>query len=100
MEKSVVKGLLNYLYQKNSIFIPMEIKDEKIRVDDYVDCLYRCSSLIEKDSVLSILSGNLSVQSDPAMKYLVYTDSIYKSDIGTNLVTYAGQLNEVRRKYS
>lgn len=98
MEKSVVKGLLNYLYQKNSIFIPMEIKDEKIGVDDYVDCLYRCSSLIEKDSVLSILSGNLSVQSDPAMKYLVYTDSIYKSDIGTNLVTYAGQLNEVREK--
>lgn len=98
IEKSVTKGILNYLYNKNSMFIPMEIKSGAIRVDDYVDSIYRHSSLVDKYTVQSILSSNRSVKNDPAIKYLEYTDSIYKSDIGTSLVTYANQLNVIREK--
>ncbi|WP_273160041.1 S46 family peptidase [Bacteroides fluxus] len=98
IEKAVTKELLAYLHNKNSVFTPMEIKQGKIGVNDYVDKIYKNSVLVEKDKVLSILSGNQSVKNDPAMMFLEYTDSIYESAVGQSLVTYANQLKVVREK--
>lgn len=98
IEKSVTKGLFNYLYDKNSIFIPPEIRNSQIGVNDYVDSLFKNSSLVEKDSVLSILLNKKVIQNDPALKYLEYTDSIYNSTIKIRIVTYANQLNRVREQ--
>ena len=98
IEKAVTKELLTYLHNKNSMFIPMEIKESKNVVDDYVDNLYRSSVLVKKDKVLSILSSDQSIKNDPAMMFFEYTDSIYKSSIGQSLVTYANQLKVVREK--
>lgn len=98
MEKSLTKGLLNYLNNKNSIFIPKEIKKGLMGEGDYVDSLYRCSSLVQRDTVKSILLSNRLANNDPAIEYLEYTDSIYMSNVGTSLVSYTEQLNEVREK--
>lgn len=98
IEKSVTKRLFNYLYNKNSIFIPSEIRKSKISVNDYVDSLFKCSSLVEKDSILSILLNKRAIQNDPALRYLEYTDSIYNSTIRARIVAYANQLNIVREK--
>ena len=98
IEKTVTKGLFNYLYDKNSIFIPSEIRNSQISVNDYVDSLFKKSSLVEKDAVLAIILNKKVIQNDPALKYLEYTDSIYNSTIKTRIVTYANQLNRVREQ--
>lgn len=96
MEKTIAKRLLNYLYHKHSIYIPLTIKNGETSVDDYVEDIYKCSSLVLKDTVRYILSSSRQVLHDPAMSYLEYTDSVYQTDVGMHLTSYANQLNGVR----
>lgn len=96
MEKAMTRCMLNYLSRKHSIFVPKPIRNGEMGVNDYVEDVYSRSSLVQKDTVRSILSGSRQVHHDPAISYLEYTDSVYRSDVGTRLVSYASQLNGVR----
>lgn len=98
VEKAITKALLHNLRNKHSKFIPTEIKQEVIGVDEYVDNLYRSSVFVEKNKVLDMLFNKCPIKDDPAMRFLDYTDSIYESDTKLQLDSYVGQLNYVREE--